>query len=64
MLYLWNNAQKSKKYFTGEKACLMVGAPAKGIRRPNIRGWKVFVQDKSQGARFLQKGSFLLYNKV
>ena len=56
--------QESGKFFTGEKARLMVGAPAKGIRRPNISGWKVFVQNKSRGARFLQKDSLVLYDKV
>ena len=42
----------------------MIGAPAKGIRKPNIHGWKVFIQNKSQGARFLQKDSHLFYDMV
>ena len=38
------------------------GAPGIGIKAPNLKEYRVFVQSKSQGSRCLRAGTSVLYS--
>ena len=54
----------SKKMFTGLKAKDKIGAPGKGIRRPSLEEYRVFVQNGGGGYRCLKAGTSLLYEVI
>ena len=47
--------------FTGLKAKEMIGAPGKGVSRPSLNKYRVFVQNGGGGQRCLKQGTSLLY---
>ena len=47
--------------FTGPGAKTLIGAPGRGISKPDLPEWRVFVQSKYHGARHLDAGTLVLY---
>lgn len=47
--------------YVGPKVVKQVGVPGDRIERPNVKGYRVFVQSTGSGARHLSAGSYLLY---
>ena len=47
--------------YTGPEAKKKIGAPGKGIRKPNLGKYRVFVQSKCTGNRHLDKETSVLY---
>ena len=41
---------------------LIPGAPGIGIKAPNLKKYRVFVQSKSQGSRCIRANTSVLYN--
>ena len=47
--------------YSGKNASKKIGAPGKKVMRPNIPGYKVFVQSKGIYHRRLKKDTEILY---
>ena len=56
--------QESGSLYTGSRACEMIGAPGDDIRRPKLKGYKVFVESKGIGHRPLKKETQIIYHEV
>ena len=52
----------SEKLFTGPEVKRRVGAPGAKIRRPDLEGYRVFIQNVGAGTRSLESGTCLLYD--
>ena len=48
-------------YYTGQKACEMIGAPGEAVQMPNLDRYKVFVQSRGIGHRYVASGTSVLY---
>ena len=64
LIFFYLSLQATGEFFKGAAAFRAIGAPGKGIPRPN-KDFKyvVFVQNRSRGSRCLMEGSTLLYRK-
>ena len=53
--------QKTGVFYTGKKACEMIGAPGEAVETPKLDKYKVFVQSRGIGHRFVTSGTSVLY---
>lgn len=56
--------QETGTLYGGDKACEMIGAPDKKVKKPKLKRYKVFVESRGIGRRPLKKGTELLFREV